>query len=484
MAKRMEAAREIRIEKINKLIKKGINPYPPVFNRSSTIAQARSLIGEKATVAGRIMGWREHGKVIFADLVDESGKIQIMLKEDDLRKENFSDLELWDVGDFGGFEGKVIKTQAGEITIQADKAEFLSKAVRPLPSTWFGLKDMDERFRKRYLDFMLNQDSKKLLDARWKIEKEVRKYLWKLGFVEVETPVLQPLYGGTNAKPFKTFMNALDQDMYLRVAPELYLKRLMVGGYEKVFEIARNFRNEGIDTSHQPEFTMIEWYEAYADYQKVMDRAEGLIKHLVKELNGNTKMKVGNEEIEVGKEWPRVAMFSLIKEHLNIDADEVSDEELKNLLSKNRIKISGVWSRGAALFSLFEHLITDKLVNPTWVIDYPVEVSPLSKEHRTKEGLVERFEGYIGGKEICDGWSEITNALTQRSRFENEQKNLKAGDAEAQPMDEDFMEAMEYGMPPLGGIGIGIDRLVMFLTNTWSIRETIAFPTLRFHSRL
>lgn len=475
----METVREVRVEKINKFIKRGINPYSPVFDRSNMIIQARNLIGEKVIVAGRIMGWREHGKVIFADLMDESGKIQIMLKEDDLGKESFSNLELWDVGDFGGFEGKVVKTKAGEITIQANKVEFLSKAVRPLPSTWFGLKDTDERFRKRYLDFILNPDSKKLLDVRWKIEKGIREYLWKLGFVEVGTPVLQSLYGGTNAKPFKTFMNALDQDMYLRVAPELYLKRLVVGGYEKVFEIARNFRNEGIDTSHQPEFTMIEWYEAYADYQRVMDRAEGLIKHLARELNGDTKIKIGSNEIEVGEEWPRIPMFSLIEKYLDIDADKVNDEEIKSLLDKSGIKLMGVWSRGAALFSLFDHLVANKLVNPTWVIDYPKEVSPLAKEHRTKEGLVERFEGYIGGKEICDGWSEITNALTQRSRFENEQKNLKAGDAEAQPMDEDFMEAMEYGMPPLGGIGIGIDRLVMFLTNTWSIRETIAFPTLR-----
>lgn len=475
----MEVVREVRVEKINQLVKRGINPYPPSFGRTNTISQARNLIGEKVIVAGRIIGWREHGKVIFADLVDESGKIQVMLKEDDLGKESFSNLELWDVGDFGGFEGKVIKTQAGEITIQADKAEFLSKAVRPLPSTWFGLKDTDERFRKRYLDLVLNPDSKKLLDARWKIEKEVREYLWKLGFVEVETPVLQSLYGGTNAKPFKTFMNVLDQEMYLRVAPELYLKRLIVGGYEKVFEIARNFRNEGIDTSHQPEFTMIEWYEAYADYQRVMDRAEGLIKYLAKSLNNDTKVKIGEKQIEIGGEWTRVPLLSLVKEYLKIDPDKVGDEELKSLLNKSGIKSAGVWSRGAALFALFDHLVADKLINPTWVIDYPKEVSPLSKEHRNKEGLVERFEGYIGGKEICDGWSEINSSLTQRSRFENEQKNLKAGDAEAQPMDEDFMEAMEYGMPPLGGIGIGIDRLVMFLTNTWSIRETIAFPTLR-----
>ena len=318
-----------------------------------------------------------------------------------------------------------------------------------------------------------------MLDTRWKIEQETRKYLWGLGFVEVETPVLQPLYGGTNARPFNTHMNALDQDFYLRVAPELYLKRLIVGGYEKVFEIARNFRNEGIDTTHQPEFTMMEWYEAYADYQRVMDVAEGLMKHLVTATTGTAKIKVGDHEVDLSGKWPRISMVKLVKQHLDIDYEVVTDNELKDLLKKNNLKAEGVWSKGLAFFTLFDHLVSHKLVEPTWVIDYPKEVSPLSKQHRDDDRFVERFEGYIGGREIFDGWSEINDPLDQRARFENEQKNLKAGNAEAQPTDEDFLEALEYGMPPLGGIGIGIDRLVMFLTNTWSIRETIAFPTLK-----
>ena len=291
--------------------------------------------------------------------------------------ESFSLIESLDLGDFVGVSGQIVTTRTGEITVQAKKIKLLSKALRPLPSMWHGLKDVDERFRKRYLDTLLNPEAKKLLDTRWKIEQETRKYLWSLGFAEVETPILQPLYGGTNARPFNTHMNALDQDFYLRVAPELYLKRLIVGGYEKVFEIARNFRNEGIDTTHQPEFTMMEWYEAYADYQRVMDVAEGLMKHLVTALTGITKIKVGDHEVDLSGKWPRISMVSLVKKHLEIDYDTVSDSELKGLLKKNNLKIEGVWSKGLAFFTLFDHLISHKLIEPTWVIDYPKEVSPL-----------------------------------------------------------------------------------------------------------
>lgn len=478
MATRLSTIKDIRLKKLQGLKEKGVNPFPPDFERSHVIGEARNLSGKSVSVAGRIIALREHGKIIFADVSDESGKIQALLRPDDLG-EGFSLIESLDLGDFVGVSGEIVTTRTGEITVQAKEIKLLSKAVRPLPSMWHGLKDVDERFRKRYLDTLLNPEAKKILDSRWKIEQETRKYLWSLGFTEVETPILQPLYGGTNARPFNTHMNALDQDFYLRVAPELYLKRLIVGGYEKVFEIARNFRNEGIDTTHQPEFTMMEWYEAYADYQRVMDVAEGLMKHLVMALTGITKIKVGDHEIDLAGKWPRVSMVSLVKQHLDIDFETVTDNELKDLLKKNNLKVEGVWSKGLAFFTLFDHLVAHKLVEPTWVIDYPKEVSPLSKQHRKDNRFVERFEGYIGGREIFDGWSEINDPLDQRSRFENEQKNLKAGNDEAQPTDEDFLEALEYGMPPLGGIGIGIDRLVMFLTNTWSIRETIAFPTLK-----
>lgn len=490
MPSRLETIRNIRLEKIQKLHKLGIDPYPARsqkdYPNQTVVDQFDKFDGKTVSLTGRLMSWREHGKVVFGDLVDQSGRIQLFIKEDGLaltdpKKQTigFGDLELLDVGDFVQATGKIVKTKTGQISIETKELRLLVKAIRPLPEKWEGLKDTGERFRKRYLDTLMNSQAKKILDMRWKAEQEIRRYLWNLGFVEVETPVLQQLYGGTNAKPFTTHMNALGQDFYLRLAPELYLKRLIVGGYEKVFEIARNFRNEGVDTTHQPEFTMIEWYEAYADYHRVMDVTEGLFKHLVKEITNGTQMTVGTHRVDVAGKWIRITLADALKKHIGVDSKQTSDADLKSLIKKHNLKIEGVLSRGLVLFTLFDHLVTDKFVEPTWVIDYPREVSPLSKEHREKEGLVERFEGYIGGKEIADGWSEINNPLEQRARFENEQKNLKAGDAEAHPLDEDFLEALEYGMPPTGGIGVGIDRLLMFLSNTWSIRETIAFPTLR-----
>ena len=351
--------------------------------------------------------------------------------------------------------------------------------MRPLPDVWYGLKDKEDRFRHRHVDLLLNPISKQLLDSRWTVERAIREFLWSENYQEVETPILQNLYGGTNARPFTTHLNALDTDMYLRVAPELYLKRLVIGGYERVFEIARNFRNEGMDQTHQPEFTMIEFYEAYADYHRIMDITEDLFKNVALKLNGNLKLKVEDKAIDLSGKWRRLTIDQALQEYAQIDWVTITDQEIKSILTQHKFKIAGVYSRSKALFAIFDHLVAPKLIQPTWVIDYPVEVSPLSKTHRSKKGRVERFEGYIGGKEICDGWSEIVSEKEQRERFENEQKNLKAGDDEAQPLDEEFLEALSYGCPPLGGIGIGIDRLVMFLTNTWSIREVIAFPLLR-----
>jgi len=308
----------------------------------------------------------------------------------------------------------------------------------------------------------------------------VRRFLQdEYNFIEVETPILQPLYGGTNATPFTTHMNALDTDFYLRLAPELYLKRLVVGGYERIFEIARNFRNEGIDQTHQPEFTMIEWYHAYADYDVMMNTAEALIKHLVQKLNGSTMLQVYDQEVDLGGKWERITMVEALAKYADIQFEDLSDEEIQTKMRQNNIELIGEYTRGKAMFSLFDKLVTGHLIAPTWVRDYPRDVSPLAKKHRDNDKLAERFECYIGGKELADGWSEITDSIDQRNIFAGEQKRMRAGDAEAHPMDEDYLEAMEYGMPPLGGIGMGIDRLVMFLTNTWSIKEVIAFPTLR-----
>ncbi len=471
--------RNERIKKLDAMQKKGITPYPATVTRAQTVALARSMEGSSVSVVGRILAVRGHGKIQFMDLADESGKIQVVCKKDSLPQQDFAVLEFLDIADFLAVSGTVGKTEAGECSVFATNLTVVHKTLRPLPDAWYGLKDTEERYRKRYLDMLLNPDVKRILDTRWNIERAIRTFLWNEGYKEVETPVLQPLYGGTNAKPFTTHMNALDSDFYLRVAPELYLKRLMVGGYERIFEIARNFRNEGIDLTHQPEFTMMEFYEAYADYIRIMDLTESLIRTVAKEATGNHKIQVGEHQIDLSGSWRRMTVDDALKEYLGIDWEAVPEEEVKKLLVQYGVEVTGSWTKNKALFALYDHEVTPKLIDPTWVIDYPRDVSPLAKEHRSKEGRVERFEGYIGGKEICDGWSEIVSGLEQRNRFESEQKNLKAGDADAHPLDEDFITALEHGCPPLGGIGIGIDRLVMFLTNTWAIREVIAFPTLR-----
>jgi lysyl-tRNA synthetase, class II len=459
---------------------RGINPHPHFFDKKNTIAEARVSEGKTVQTAGRLMAKREHGKVVFGDLKDSTGRIQIMLRQEELGDEQFEILSLVDVGDFIGVSGEVTISRTGELTIVTSSFTFLGKALRPLPTEWNAAEDKEARFRKRYLDMLINDDVKKVLDARWLIEKEIRRYLQdEHSFTEVETPVFQPLYGGTNAKPFTTHMNALDCDFYLRLAPELYLKRLVVGGYEKIFEIARNFRNEGIDQTHQPEFTMIEWYEAYADYNRMMDVAEGLIRHVVTKVHGSTTLQVGEHTVDIGNEWQRITMIEALQTYVNIDFNSMSDDDIQTVMQENKIELIGEYNRGKAQFALFDKLVTGQLIDPIWILDYPREVSPLSKAHRVNPKLAERFEGYIGGKEITDGWSEIVDAVDQRNIFEGEQKNMRAGDSEAHPMDEDFLEAIEYGMPPLGGIGMGIDRLVMFITNTWSIKEVIAFPTLK-----
>jgi len=482
MSSREEQIIDARKVKLAKLESLGVNISPPSYSVTNKIGDCQD-VDQSVGVAGRIMGYRRQGKVAFIDLHDQSGKIQVFASLADLGDSTYEVVKLLDIGDFIGINGSTFLTKSGELTIKATQLTFLGKSLLPLPDTWYGLKDKEDRYRRRYLDLLLNPDAKKLLDARWAIEKAVRQYMWSQDYHEVETPVLQNLYGGTNAKPFTTHLNALDTQMYLRVAPELYLKRLIIGGYERVFEIARNFRNEGMDQTHQPEFTMMEFYEVYADYQRIMDVTEELIEATAKSVNGNFQLKVEDKEVDLSGSWRRLTLTEALKEYASLDWDTITDQEIKAILDKNKFKIGGVYSRNKALFAIFDHLVTPKLIQPTWVIDYPVEISPLSKAHRSKAGLVERFEGYIGGKEICDGWSEIVSPKEQRDRFENEQKNMKAGDDEAQPLDEEFLEALSYGCPPLGGIGIGIDRLVMFLTNTWSIREVIAFPLMRPESK-
>jgi lysyl-tRNA synthetase, class II len=475
----LEQIRNVRLEKIKKLRELGINPYPSkVDGNPKPIAEALKSMGKMAEVVGRIMSFREHGNVIFADLKDESGKIQLWFQKNNL-KNDFKILKLFDVGDFLYVRGEVVKTKAGQISIDVVKFQLLSKSIRPLPSVWYGVKDVEEKYRKRYLDLLLNEGVIDRFKKRSILVREVRKYLDSLNFYEVETPTLQPLYGGANAKPFKTHHNALDNDFYLRIADELYLKRLLVGGFERVYEICKDFRNEGLDQTHSPEFTMIEYYEAYADYHRVMDVTEGLFKHLAKALYGKMEMQVEDKKIDISKSWPRIEMTTAIKKYLDLDIENMTDNDLLDYCKKSKIETLGGETRGQLIFTIFEHRVTDNLIEPTWIIDYPKDVSPLSKNHTTKDGWVERFEGYIGGKEICDGWSELNDPIVQRERFEADIKMARKDKTEAQQVDEDFLEAMEYGMPPIGGIGIGIDRLTMFFTNTWSIKEVILFPTLK-----
>lgn len=475
---RLEQIRKIRLGKIKKLIELGVNPYPSKPKEEvEDIGSTREKLEQEVKIAGRVMSIRGHGNVAFFDLKDETGKIQLWFQKDKLA-DSYKITELLDVGDILYAKGNVTKTKSGEISIDVNDFQLLSKSIRPLPSTWFGLKDVEERYRKRYLDLIFNDDVRKRFNIRTKLVKELRNYLDGLGFWEVETPTLQPLYGGANAKPFKTHHNSLNHDFYLRIADELYLKRLIIGGYKKVYEICKDFRNEGIDQTHSPEFTMIEYYESYADYQKIMDVTEGLFKHLAENVLGEMRLKVGDKEIDISENWPRVTMTDIIKDKLGLDVEKEDQENLINFCKENKIDLLGGETRGQLIFTIFEHKVTDALDGPIWVIDYPQDVSPLSKDHKN-EGWVERFEGYIGGKEICDGWSELTDPTEQRNRFENDVKLARADKEEAQQVDEGFLEAMEYGMPPLGGIGIGIDRLVMFFTNTWFMKEVILFPTLR-----
>jgi len=478
MASREDQIIQARKDKLSKLVELGVNVNPPTYSPSHKTSDCNN-IDLNVNVAGRIMGYRRQGKVAFIDLMDDIGRVQVFASVIDLGEPAYEVIKLLDIGDFIGVVGTTFKTQAGQLTIKLATLTFLGKSMSPLPDGWYGLKDKEDRYRRRYLDLLLNREGKAVLDKRWAIERAIREFMWSENYQEVETPILQNLYGGTNAKPFTTHLNALDTEMYLRVAPELYLKRLIVGGYERVFEIARNFRNEGMDQTHQPEFTMMEFYEAYADYQRIMDITEELMKSAAQKVNGTLMLKVEDKDVDLSGKWRRITVDEALKEYADLDWETITDVEIKDIMAKNKYKVAGVYSRAKALFSIFDHLVTPLLIQPTWVIDYPVEISPLSKTHRSKKGRVERFEGYIGGKEICDGWSEIVSEHEQRERFDTEQKNMKAGDDEAQPLDEEFLEALSYGCPPLGGIGIGIDRMVMFLTNTWSIREVIAFPLMR-----
>ncbi len=485
-----------RLKKLEDLRSAGINPYPYKYEPKDLAGELTKNYsglssGEdsdyKAKVAGRIMTYRPMGKVSFMTLDDISGRIQLFLKENNINKEQYGLLKKLDLGDIVGAEGKVFKTKAGEITIKVEDYTLLTKAIRPLPEKYHGLKDMEARYRQRYLDLIMNPESRDVFIKRSKAITAMREFLDGNGFMEVEIPTLQPVYGGASARPFKTHLNAQDRDLFLSISPELYLKRLLVGGFPRVYTICKNFRNEGIDRTHNPEFTMMECYQAYADYNDMMELTENMYAHIFQKVNGTTKVNVGEKEskfgsveINVAPPWRRAKMCEIIKEKTEVDAeDRDADKIREQAREKGLLKedFYNQWTKGEVVLALFEQYCQDSLIQPTFVIDHPIESTPLCKPHRVHPWLIERFEPFIYGMEIGNAYSELNDPLLQRKLLEDQGKQRNS--EEAHQMDEDFCTAIDHGMPPTGGLGIGIDRLVMLATGTTSIRDVILFPFMK-----
>jgi lysyl-tRNA synthetase class 2 len=479
-----------RTRKIAELRKQGINPYPYNYDKKDNSADLqekyKKLKNEEKTkdkvkIAGRLMGFRDLGKIAFGVLNDSSGKIQILLQDPETPGKVQDHFKKYvDIGDFIGVEGTILRTKRGELSILLNKVEILSKALLPLPDKWHGLEDKEERYRRRYLDLVMSPDVRAVFDKREKILDSIREFLKSKQFKEVDTPYLQTLYGGAAARPFKTHLNALDIPLFLAISPELYLKRLIVGGYEKVFTIARNFRNEGIDKWHNPEFTMMEIYQAYADYEDMMTLFEEICENAAKKVNGSTKVKIGKNEIDFKAPWKRMTMAEAIKKYAKIDVLKMDYKELLEFIEENKVESKGnTW--GWAVQSIFEHFCEEHLIQPTFIIDHPLETTPLCKIHRTdKTGrLIERFEPFCLGAELGNAYSELNDPILQRKLLEDQQSELTSGNLEANPLDEDFINAIETGMPPTGGLGLGIDRLVILLTGQESIRDILLFPFMK-----
>ena len=487
MAQPIDQLKNIRLQKLKEIKKLKIDPFPARCQRKETIFQALKMMNKDVSVAGRLMAIRGHGAIQFMDLVDESGRIQLVFKKEKLSIFHSQLSILLDIGDFLAAQGEVFKTQAGEISVLVKDFQILAKSLRPLPSAWHGLKDVEERYRKRYLDLLMNPEVKKVFETRTKIISSLREFLDKEGFLEVETPSLQDIYGGASARPFKTHHSTLDHDFFLKISDELYLKRLIVGSFEKVYEIDKDFRNEGIDRLHNPEFTMMECYWAYADYEQIMKLTEELFAFVAKKVLGMTKFKYADKEIDLKTPWQRITLKEGLKKFAKIDVDKLTDKEIESLLRKHQLvaedrpTLTGVaagFNRGIAIATLFE-LVEPYLIQPTFVYDFPKETTALCKQKVEKSDLIERFEPYIAGLEVGNAYSELNDPLVQKEFFAQQVKAAKSGDQEAHPMDEPFLEAMEHGMPPMGGLGVGVDRLVMLLTNSQNIRDVILFPTLR-----
>lgn len=481
----MDLEEKAKEEKLRALRDLGVDPYGSRFERTHFVEDLRrnvaALMEQEApvSIAGRVMALRKHGKAIFADVQDRSGKIQVYVKADLLGEESFAVFRTVDVGDWIGVEGTLFYTRSGELTVLCRRFVFLAKCLRPLPEKWHGLREVEVRYRKRYLDLIMNPEVRSIFLLRSRLLAELRRFLDERGFLEVETPMMQVIPGGALARPFKTFHNALGMELYLRIAPELFLKRLIVGGLEKVYEINRNFRNEGISTRHNPEFTMLELYEAYGNYETMMAICETMLSSVVKTLLGGYTVTYQSLTIDFTPPWKRVSLREALRELAGVDILDDSLETLKAVARRHHLAVAEDWDRGKLVNEFLEVFLQPRLINPTFVLDYPTEVSPLAKTKKEDPRLAERFELFIGKEEVGNAYSELNDPVEQRRRFEEQARKREKGDTEAHCIDEDYIEALEYGMPPTGGLGIGIDRLVMLLTDSPSIREVILFPVLR-----
>lgn len=476
---------KVRRLKLQELQKNGKDPFEvtkyDVSHHSNEIIDGfETLEGSPVSVAGRLMSKRGMGKVSFCDLQDRGGRIQLYIKIDDIGEEEYAEFKKFDIGDMIGVKGTVFRTKRGEISVKADSVILLAKSLLPLPEKWHGLKDVDLRYRQRYLDLIINPDVRNTFITRSRIIKEIRRFLDDRGFLEVDTPILSTIQGGATARPFITHHNTLDLDLFLRIAPELYLKRLIVGGLEKVYEMGRMFRNEGMSVKHNPEFTMMEVYEAYTDYKGMMELTETLISTVANTVLGTTKITYQGQEIDLTPPWNRMTMRDAVLKYSGVDFDSIEDDEAaRKIASEKHLNVDSKMTKGEVMNLMFEEMVEEHLVQPTFIMDYPVEISPLTKRKPDRPELTERFELFITGRELANAYSELNDPIDQKERFLKQVQKRESGDEEANMMDDDYINALEYGLPPTGGLGIGIDRLIMLLTDSYSIRDILLFPTMK-----
>ena len=477
---------QVRIDKMHKIEEHGWKPFGYRFlytHRAADIAAQFDELSEKETevkMAGRIMAIRGHGKTCFMDMQDKTGRIQVYVRKDVIGEENYALIKLMDIGDTVGITGTAFRTHMGELSIKANSVEMLSKSLRPLPEKWHGLKDVETRYRQRYVDLIVNPEVRDTFVKRSQIIRSVREVLDSHDFLEVETPILNTIAGGAAARPFISYHNALDMQVYMRIAPELYLKRLIVGGMDRVYEMGRVFRNEGIDNRHNPEFTSVEIYQAFADYRDMMDMTEEVVVKTAEKVLGTTTINYEGTTIELASPWKRMSMIEAVKEYSGKDFTDVTDlEEARAIAKELNVAIEPSFGIGKIINACFEEYVEDKLIQPTFITGHPKEISPLAKSNPENPEITDRFEAYIYGREICNGFTELNDPIDQKERFLKQVEERANGDEEANMMDEDFVNALEYGLPPTGGLGIGIDRLVMFLTNSSTIRDVLFFPTMK-----